>query len=63
MKICNMENASKEVDEGCVKTDNARTFKTKVRAVCFYLALYLSISRRILKSCSCSSGVLAERNS
>ena len=28
-----------------------------------YLDLYLSISRRILKSCSCSSGVLAERNS
>ena len=28
-----------------------------------YLDLYLSISSRILKSCSCSSGVLAERNS
>ena len=28
-----------------------------------YLDLYLSISNRILNSCSCSSGVLAERNS
>ena len=28
-----------------------------------YLDLYLSISSRILNSCSCSSGVLAERNS
>ena len=28
-----------------------------------YLDLYLSISSRILKSCSCSSCVLAERNS
>ena len=28
-----------------------------------YLDLYLSISSRILNSCSCSSGVFAERNS
>ena len=28
-----------------------------------YLDLYLSISSRILNSCSCSSGILAERNS
>ena len=28
-----------------------------------YLDLYLSISSRILKSCSCSSGVFVERNS
>ena len=28
-----------------------------------YLDLYLSISNRILNSCSCSSGVFAERNS
>jgi len=28
-----------------------------------YLDLYLSISSKILNSCSCSSGVLAERNS
>ena len=28
-----------------------------------YLDLYLSISSRILNSCSCSSGVLADRNS
>ena len=35
----------------------------KLHPLINYLDLYLSISSRILKSCSCSSGVLAERNS
>ena len=35
----------------------------RLHPLIIYLDLYLSISNRILNSCSCSSGVLAERNS
>lgn len=35
----------------------------RVHPLINYLDLYLSISNRILNSCSCSSGVFAERNS
>lgn len=51
---------SKTLTHNSIKKEDAAQ---RLHPLINYLDLYLSISSRILKSCSCSSGVLAERNS